>query len=102
MAGRKIRDARDARACLDDLTRKGVSCGEWGRSHGVDARSLQAWRLILSRRDAQPEPVRFVELEAAPSRKPLVVRCGPLSVEVEEGFDDSELGRVLRAMASAC
>jgi hypothetical protein len=47
-AGRKIEDEREARACLKAA--KGENLGRWARAHGIDGRSLNAWRINLEAR----------------------------------------------------
>jgi hypothetical protein len=109
MAGRKIRDAADARACLTAMkATRGASRGRWAREHGIDGRSLNAWRVNLGRRtawSARQRPARLVELvattsaaTAAPAR--YVVRCGTLAIELDEHFDEATLLRLLRVVAS--
>ena len=49
MAGRRIRDAVDARACLRMMSVSGLPRAVWARSQGIDGRSLNAWRLNLTR-----------------------------------------------------
>jgi len=115
MAGRKIKDAADARRCLSAAGASGLSDVEWARKRGVDGRSLNAWRMNLARRGAllgpRPKrrsgPAQLVELVAAPgaeaadgSATQYVVRCGELSVEVDEGFEDATLRRLLLVVAS--
>ena len=43
-SGRKIEDEREAVRCLRAAERAGLSAGEWGRAHGIDGRSLRAWK----------------------------------------------------------
>lgn len=104
MSGRKILDEADARACLDAVRASGLTRVEWAHANGVDARSLNAWRLNLDRRDATPPPVDFLELVPvrAPSSPGLGVRVhfGGLVVEVPDDFDDHHLLRVLRVVAA--
>ncbi len=107
MAGRKIRDAADARASLSASARSELSRVEWARHHGIDGRSLNAWCLNLARRNrsrAEPRPVRLVELVPTATARPTtgryLVRCGDLEVEVDGGFDDGTLARLLRVVAS--
>ncbi|MFZ9889881.1 MAG: hypothetical protein ACO3JL_20485 [Myxococcota bacterium] len=60
---------------------------DWARAHGVDARSLRAWRLNLGRRRAESE-VRLVELvpsSVASSPARYALAKGDVRVE----FDDS-------------
>jgi hypothetical protein len=107
MPGRKIADESDAHACLEAAARSGLPRAEWARAHGVDARSLNAWRLNLERRSAEaakPSELRLFELvsEAAPPRSAVSgVRLvlGELVVEVDRGFDAGTLGRVLDLVA---
>jgi len=49
-AGRRIADEAEARRCIRAAERAGQRAGEWARAHGVDGRSLRAWRLNLERR----------------------------------------------------
>ncbi len=104
---RKVRDAAEARSLLAEAEASGVSRSTWARSRGVDARSLNAWRLNLERR-AQPgpwaEPFHLVELVPT-AREPRPgqfynVRCGPFSVELDERFEDETLQRLLRVVAT--
>ena len=107
MAGRKIRDGADARTSLAAAAESKVSRAEWARQQGIDGRSLNAWRLNLARREQEemePRPIRLVELvpAAAPpcATARYLVRCGDLEVEVDGGFDDETLARLLRVVAS--
>jgi hypothetical protein len=107
MPGRKIADETDAHACLEAASRSGLPRAEWARAHGVDARSLNAWRLNLQRRSAverEPTTLRLVELvgEGRPATTQasgvrLVV--DDLVVEVDRGFDAGTLGRVFDLVA---
>jgi hypothetical protein len=102
MAGRKIRDVGDARECLDAARASGLARAQWAHENGVDARSLNAWRLNLERRRRRPT-LRVVELvPAAPATtaSPLRVQCGPFVIEVAPDFDDDALARLLAVMAS--
>ena len=106
MAGRKIRDEVDARKCLEAASHSGVSRKQWAHDHGVDARSLNAWRMNLTRRGQQRQQpgLRLVELVPAgavsASSRPLVVRCGPWSVEVTLDVDEELLATVLQVIAT--
>jgi transposase-like protein len=48
--GRKIEDERDALQCLRKVGHAGLTVGEWARAHGIDGRSLHAWRIAIARR----------------------------------------------------
>jgi transposase-like protein len=107
MPTRKIVDETDAQACLEAAERSGLPRTEWARAHGVDARSLNAWRMNLERRGHRSppaSPLRLVELvsgeapvDSANSGIRLVI--GDLVVEVDRGFDPGTLGRVLNLVA---
>lgn len=104
MPDRKLLDADDARRCLDLAARSGLTRAEWARAHGVDARSLNAWRLNLNRPARSAGQVRLVEWvsESPPAPEPAryVVRCGALAVEVDDRFDVAVLRRLLAVVAS--
>ena len=100
MEARKIVDAADARRCLAAVATSGRPRAAWAREHGVDARSLNAWRITLERRDAsRPHLVELVATAPA-AMATYRVRCGPFEVEVTDDFDDRSLGRLLRVVAA--
>lgn len=103
MAGRRIRDEAEARASLAAAERSGLVRKEWARREGVDARSLNAWRMNLARRQ---RAVRLVELlptvetvEVERSARYLV-RRGDVEVEVGDDFKDATLRRLLEVIAT--
>jgi len=122
MAGRKIKDAKDARRCVSAAETSGLTSTEWARQQGIDARSLHAWRMNLklgkkprrskkasakSTSSKRPGPARMVELVPRVSvsgpiatRARYAVRCGELSIEFGEDFEDETLRRLVRVIAS--
>lgn len=105
MEPRKIRGAADARACLTAAAESGQERAAWARTHGVDARSLNAWRLNLVRAGGRPpQPIRLVELVADGVRGPTLyrVRCGAFEVDVDGVIEEDRLAQLLRVMAAAC
>lgn len=101
MAGRKIRDANDARACLDALARSGMEPTEWTRSQGIDGRSLNTWRINLGRKRPPPDTLHLVELVARTESGPAFrVACGPFVIEVPPAFDADALARLLDVVAA--
>lgn len=122
MAGRKIKDENDARRCVSAAEASGLAQTEWARHEGIDARSLHAWRMNLNlgkktRRSKMASTrstaaktrgsARMVELVPSVSvSKPAatgaryVVRCGELSIEFGEDFEDETLRRLVRVVAS--
>ena len=103
-AGRKITDARDARACLKAAKSAGMARGEWARANGIDGRSLHAWELNLSRRgevaEASPRLVELVPAPASQSSTRYLVRVGELAIEVGDDFDEVTLVRLVRVLGA--
>ena len=63
---------------------------------------MNIWRVILDRKGAAPAPLRLVEVTPAPSAAPLYGICvGPFRVEVDDGFEEATLRRLL-AVVAAC
>lgn len=118
LVGRKIEDEREAVRCLRAAERKGLSAGDWARAHGVDGRSLHAWKMNLARRGTSAPQGRrktrskataathaLVELVPAATvvvpglgRYALVV--GGARVEFGDDFSVATLRRVLEALRS--
>jgi hypothetical protein len=106
MAGRRIRDERDARECLRAAAGSPLERAEWAREHGVNPRSLNAWRINLGR--ATRPRHGMLELVAANAHPRVdqaphvyTVRCGGFAVEVGPNFDEHVLARLL-GVVSAC
>jgi transposase-like protein len=104
MSRRKLADAAEARRCLDQVAASGLTRVAWARAHGVDARSLNAWRLNLEQRRVPRSPMRLVEwvptTPAEPEPARYLVRCGALEVEVDHRFDEGVLRRLLAVVTS--
>jgi len=99
--GRKIESEREARRHLRAAKAAGQAVGAWAREHGIDGRSLNAWRVSLAR-SSGPGP-RLVELvPAAPSRVDAryVVRVGEVAVEIGDDFCEETLARLVRTLRS--
>lgn len=103
---RKVRDADDAIHCLTASTASGEARAMWARRHGINPRSLNAWRLNLARAGrSEPSSIpRLVELvPSMPAVEEPVryrVLCGGMAVEVDERFDERVLRRLLAVVAS--
>lgn len=99
----QIHDDADARRCLEAAKTSGLGYTDWAHENNVDARSLNAWRMTLRRcRKAEAKPsLRLIEL-VPPEQKPsrYVIRCGEVSVEVDDCFDDATLRRLLKVVTS--
>jgi len=105
MVPRKLKGAAEARSALAAVEASGLSRAAWAHAHGIDARSLNAWRLTLARRErARAEaPLRLVELvaprSAGEARYRVVV--GEVAIEVDDRFETETLRRLL-SVVSGC
>jgi hypothetical protein len=99
---RRIRDEADARKCLAAVERARVDGAEWAHAHGVDARSLNAWKLNLGRRGTKR--VRLVELVPAqahaPPRGRYALEVAGARLEFDDDFAAETLQRVVQALRS--
>jgi transposase-like protein len=99
MERRKIASVDDAAACLAAAAESGLTRAEWARANGVNARSLNAWRVTLDRRRCRgAQSPSLVELVPARVACGVRVRVDRVEVVVEEGFDEALFTRVLRAV----
>ena len=94
---RKIRDGHDADSCLDAVATSGMTLTSWAHAHGVDARSLNMWRVIRSRRRSTAQPsLRLVELlPVHPPAPPFRVQVADVVVDVPGDFDADALSRLI-------
>jgi len=108
MAGRKIFNEQDARRCLAAVKSSRADLATWAGSHGIDGRSLNLWRVNLSRRGTSSpravKPVQLVELVPAVPRNvpraPYVLRVGGVELEVGDQFDEQSLRRLVGILKS--
>lgn len=115
--GRKIEDERDALRCLRKVRHAGLSVGEWARAHGIDGRSLHAWRIAIARRgvparhrkasakskQAQHALVELVAAASVPERdgaRRYVLVVGAARVEFGDDVSMATLRRVFEALRS--
>ncbi len=104
MRSRKIRDEVDARACLAAVRAAGADRVAWSHAHGVDARSLNAWRVALERRASKRTATAGLKLiELVPSSAPLaaaryVLDVGIARVEFDDMCSADTLQRIVRAL----
>jgi transposase-like protein len=92
MRTRRILDEADARRCLAAVAATGTSAVEWCRHNAIDARSLNAWRINLQRRE-------HVFIELVPSAPPTATAGARYMLEVGEvrlHFDDECSAATLR------
>jgi len=99
--GRKIESEREARQCLGAAKAAGQTVGAWSREHGIDGRSLNAWRANLAR--SSGAGLRLVEVVPAVAMRVearYVVRVGELAVELSDDFCEETLVRLVRTLRS--
>lgn len=106
---RKVEDELEARVLLAKVS-KAVEVGAWARAHGIDGRSLNAWRMNLARRgrpaSRSARPIvgspRLVELVPAPVSTTALaryrVRVGDAEVELGDDFQADTLRRLLEVL----
>jgi len=105
MAGRKVESEQEARRCLTAARAAGASAGDWARTHGIDGRSLNAWRVNLERRGA-PRPraaPRLVELVPAAPPAPAaryVLHVGGVELELGDDFHEDTVRRLVQVLLS--
>lgn len=117
---KKIESEHEARRCLAAVELAGGDIGQWARAHGIDGRSLRAWRLNLGRRGtsasrrrrtraAQDTRTRgLVELvptalaRAVPASRasPYVLDVDGARVEFGDDFSESTLRRIIGVLRS--
>lgn len=105
---RKIANEADARACLRAAKTAGVAPTEWARAHGIDGRSLNAWRVNLGqaraakRESGRVPAARLVELvptaPSAPRSARYAVRVSDAEIELADDFREETLVRLVRAL----
>jgi transposase-like protein len=118
---RKITDEREARRCLAAARKTGERAGAWARAHGIDGRSLNAWRINLARRGTGSTPAgmatqpptamvvrprrRAALVELVPASRPsasaparYAVHLGEVRVEVGDDFAAETLRRILEVL----
>lgn len=103
MAKRKIRDHADAHECLAMQAASGLTLAVWARQEGIDGRSLNLWRVNLTRHHGRPpRPAKLVELIPAPlpPAPRYTIRCRDMAVEVADDFDQDALLRILQVVAA--
>lgn len=102
---RKIDSPHEARRCLRAAERAGQTAGEWAREHGIDGRSLNAWRMNLARRtrmkhrpDLEPRLVELVPVSGPGKEARYLVRIRDITIEVGVDFHEESLVRLVRAL----
>jgi hypothetical protein len=82
---RTVEHEREARRHSKAAAAAGRSAGEWAREHGIDGRSLNAWRINLARSaSSEVAPLPLSERSAAR----YLVRIRDVVIELGPDFDD--------------
>lgn len=100
---RKVASRDEAIRLLSEAAASGLERAVWARQNGINARSLNLWRVHLERQHSRPPAIRLVELVPAattPKDSGVRLRCGAVVVEVDAHFDERTLARVLAAVSS--
>lgn len=77
--------------------------GEWARDNGVDGRSLNTWRINLSRSRAPEGAAKLRLVELVPATPPradtrYVVHVDGARIELADDFREETLVRLVRAL----
>lgn len=92
---------------LSEYRRSKLSAAAFAKSAGIAAVTLSRWQreVRVASREKAPTPPPIVEVRTSTSARPgsfeLSLPSG-MWLRVPHGFDESELGRLLQALASAC
>lgn len=117
---RKIEDEAEARRCLLAIEAEGWDIRTWARAHGVDGRSLHAWRVNLERvgtkmltrqtgRGGAAFATRARLVELVPTRPSqtlppsvcrYVLEVGSARVEFGDDFSEPTLRRIVGVLRS--
>lgn len=109
---RRIEEELEARRCLQAVAASGRPLAAWAREHGIDGRSLNAWRVNLGRREASVARTRAAGqarsglVELVPSSRPsatrgaerYVLEVDGARVEFGEDFQDETLRRIVTVL----
>jgi hypothetical protein len=112
---RRIESELEARRCLSRVEAEDTQIGAWARSHGIDGRSLNMWRVNLARRGAAPNAARGRQpgtsvtatdvVELVPMAMPsaavrYVLEIGGARLEIGDDFSEPTLRRLIGVLRS--
>jgi hypothetical protein len=114
---KKVKDEQEARRFLLAVEAEGGDIRSWARAHGVDGRSLQAWRVNLARwgtkaprlhrrrpRTARAAPmsgvVELLPTATASGTGRYVLEIGGARIELGDNFCESTLRRLVGVLRS--
>ncbi len=101
----KLREPWDAR--LDAFTASGLSVSRWCREHDVPEHQLRYWlkkRTSSRRSSIKTHDTGWVALQTMgqPLMPGISLRIGPISVDIQQGFDATVLVDVIRTLLQEC
>jgi len=105
MAGRKVVNELEARRYLGAARAARGDLGVWARAHGIDGRSLNAWRVNLARRGGRRRPtapklVELVPATVAASSARYLLHVRGVDLELGDNFDDATVRRLVGLLKS--
>ncbi len=107
MAGRRIVNEQDARRCLAAVKSSRSDLATWAPAHGIDGRSLNAWKVNLERRGVPrmravgPKLIELVSVAPlCAARAPFVLHVGAVELVVGDNFDEQALRRLVGLLKS--
>ena len=106
MAGRKIINEQDANRCLQGVKNERNSLAGWAQAHGVDGRSLHAWKMALERRGTTrtralvPRLVEIIPATSVTKAARYVLRIHEVELEVGVDFEEASLRRLVGVLKS--
>ena len=106
MAGRKIINEQDANRCLQGVKNERNSLAGWAQAHGVDGRSLHAWKMALERRGTTrtsamvPRLVEIFPSAAVKETARYKLRIQEVELEVGVDFEEASLRRLVGLLKS--
>ncbi len=105
MAGRKVLSEQEAQRCLAAARAAGNTPGDWASQHGIDGRSLNAWRVNLARRGttkprAGLKLVELVSTSPVPRPARYALHVGQVTLEVGDDFNEATVRRLVAVLRS--
>lgn len=92
---RRLDNESDARLVLADLRESGLDFRDFTALRGYDGRVLRAWEKRLGPTIERPNDIRLVEC-ALPRQSTYRIRTERFEIEVEDGFREDTLRRILQ------
>ena len=104
---RKVMSRAEALELVGELDASGQALPEFCSERGLDGRSLQCWRLNLTKK-SQPtraplsRGLRLVEFALPVAQASYRLLVGDVTIELDDAFREDTLSRLLDVMESRC